>query len=103
MIDFHYLNDRVDALRDNLTSNLSDRVLMRLERALVPLDFTSGDRYRHDSALPAEPYQVLDPIRRLAEETPGTDGARFASVAARQSLNRVVAMLDEALAALALG
>ncbi|MAM14016.1 MAG: aminopeptidase [Rhizobiaceae bacterium] len=102
LIDFHFLNDRVDALRGNLTSNLSDRVLMRIERALVPLDFTAGDRYRHDSALPAEPYQVLDPIRRLAEETPGTDGARFASVAARQSLNRVVAMLDEALAALKL-
>jgi len=69
----------------------------------VPLDFTAGDRFVHDPALAAAPYQVLNPIRALAASPPDTDAARFAAVSARQALNRVVWMLEGAAASLGAG
>jgi len=37
------------------------RALMRLSRIVVPLDYTRGDRFVHDAALPLPPWSVLDP------------------------------------------
>lgn len=100
VLNFAMINGRIAALRGLLQAGLHDRVLMRLARALVPLDFTSGDRFRHEAALQAAPYPILDPIRRLANAPRDTDLAHFAAVTARQSVNRVVAMLDAAILAL---
>ena len=71
--------------------------LMRLSRALVPIDYTSGDRFDHDPALGLSPWPPLDPIRRLA----GLEGddAKFQSVAAIRARNRIAHALDQAIAA----
>jgi Peptidase family M28 len=71
--------------------------LMRLSRALVPLDLTGGDRFSHDPALPQAPWPVLDPIRRLAGVS--SDLAGFARVDAVRAGNRVRHALTAALAA----
>lgn len=99
-LNFAIIEDRIAALRRLVQRDLDDRALMRVGRALVPLDFTAGDRFRHDAALSAAPYPVLDPIRRLAKAPRGEDVAHFAAVTARQSVNRVVAMLDAAILAI---
>lgn len=74
--------------------------LMRASRHLVPLDYTTGDRFGHDPALGQAPFPVLDPIRALAKAAPDSDAARFALVAATRARNRVAHALDEATAAL---
>jgi len=74
--------------------------LIALSRALVPIDYTSGDRFEPDPALGQSPYPVLDPIRRLAATAAGTDEAKFVAVAAKRTSNRVAFALDLAKAAL---
>jgi hypothetical protein len=73
--------------------------LMRASRALVPLDYTQGDRFRHDPALEQHPWPSLQPLRRLAEAA-GTPEAPFLRVAARQARNRAAHALRQATEAL---
>ena len=40
--------------------------LISVSRAMVPMDYTTGDRFVHDPALPQMQYPVLDPLRQLA-------------------------------------
>jgi hypothetical protein len=77
-----------------------DAALMRADRALVPADYTNGDRFTHDPALPQNPYPLLDPIRALADAPAGSDEAAFLAVSARRAANRLVNVLDEAIDAL---
>jgi hypothetical protein len=77
-----------------------DAALMRADRALVPADYTNGDRFGHDPALPQNAYPLLDPIRALAAAPAGSEEAAFLAVSARRAANRLVNVLDEAVAAL---
>lgn len=72
-------------------------VLTRISRHLVPLDYTSGDRFGQDPALGQTPFPVLDPLRALLATDPGSDEAKFLSVAAVRNLNRVIFALTGAL------
>jgi hypothetical protein len=74
--------------------------LMRVGRAMVPMDYTTGDRFAHDRALPLPPWPTLEPLRALAVTEAGTDAARFAGVAAVRAANQVLHALREANAAL---
>ena len=74
--------------------------LVALSRALVPMDYTSGERFEPDPALGQSAYPVLDPIRRLAATADGSDEAKFAAVAAKRAANRIAFALDRANAAL---
>ena len=74
--------------------------LMAAGRALVPLDYTTGDRFSHDPALAQAPWPVLDKLRALAEAAPGSDAAKFLTVAATRARNRLGFALDQATAAL---
>jgi len=74
-----------------------NRSLMRLSRILVPLAYTSGDRFTHDPALPQAPLAGLQRARELATLDPESDACKFARVALRRELNRVVHALDSAL------
>lgn len=67
-------------------------------RALVPVDYTSGDRFGHEPALPMPPWPTLEPLRRLARETEADD-APFRAVAAQRARNRLLHALDLAEAA----
>jgi hypothetical protein len=77
-----------------------DAVLMRLSRALVPLDYTEGNRFRHDPALPQPAWPALESLRALAAAEPGSDEAKFLAVSAVMSRNRILAALEEGLKAL---
>ena len=70
---------------------------MRISRALVPLDYTEGDRFSHDAALPQPAWPSLRKLRELAAAKPGSDEERFLAVAARRARNRVAHALREAL------
>ena len=85
----------------SLNAAAKSRALMRLSRMLVPLDYTRGDRFVHDPALPLPPWSVLDPLRRLAAAPRGGDDERFAEVDAIRARNRIAGMLAQARRALA--
>jgi hypothetical protein len=74
--------------------------IMRAGRAMVPMDYTTGDRFAHDFALPLPNWPTLEPIRDLAATAAGSDAARFAEVAATRARNRVAFALRQANAAL---
>ncbi|UFN49960.1 M28 family peptidase [Roseomonas sp. OT10] len=76
-----------------------NRALMRASRALVPLDYASGDRFAHDPALPQGPWPSLAPLRALATAQ-GEEAVRLARVGAVRARNRLLHALDEAGAAL---
>ena len=92
------LTDAAHALRHAAAGQKSDQALMAASRALVPMDYTTGDRFRPDPALPQPPWPVLQPIRALAEA--GEDAAAFAAVDALRARNRVQHALRAAARAL---
>jgi N-acetylated-alpha-linked acidic dipeptidase len=75
----------------------SSRALMRLSRALVPLLYTTGDRFAHDLAVGIPPLAGLAPARALREMDPASDLARFTLAALVRERNRVLHALDEAM------
>ena len=74
--------------------------LRAVSRAMVPLDYTGGDRFEPDPALPMPAYPLLQPLRRLASLPAGSDQARFLTVTLTRIRNRFVHALGEADAAL---
>ena len=78
----------------------ADRVnqaMLRVARALVPLDYTAGDRFAHDPALPHPAWPALEGLRGPDATT---EDALFSAVAARRTRNRVLHALRQAHAAL---
>jgi hypothetical protein len=73
-----------------------NRGLMRLCRVLVPLAYTSGDRFDHDLALPLPPLAGLQPARELAGLDPASDRSKFTVAALVRERNRAVHALEEA-------
>jgi hypothetical protein len=73
-----------------------NRTLMLMSRALVPLDYTSGDRFAHD---PAPAWPTLQSLRDLAAAAPDSDAGKFLAVSAVRARNRVVQALRQATAA----
>ena len=78
-----------------------NRALMAVGRAMVPMDYTAGDRFAHDPALAQSAFPVLDPVRQLAGTAAGSDEALFLTVAATRACNRLGFALDQACQALA--
>lgn len=100
LLSYEAVYEQLSELRARWNFSLSDRQRMAVSRALVPLDYTRGDRFVHDPARSAEPYPVLNPIRDLACLETGSEARLFAAVAARQTINRVVSMIGAAVIAL---
>ena len=109
-MDLAELRDRVATLRHGTERlrghpqaldrvDLINAALMRMGRALVPIDYTRGDRFDHDPALPLPPYPALEPLRVLAAVPAGSDELKFAAVAACRALNRIRFAVEEAIAA----
>lgn len=93
------LQTKAATLRHATDTAAVNRAIMQVSRALVPIDYTNGDRFDHDPALALSAWPPLDPIRQLAGVT--GDDARFGKVAAVRARNRIVHALDEAIAAMA--
>jgi hypothetical protein len=74
----------------------ANRTLIALSRVLVPLAYTTGDRFRHDLAVPVPLLAGLQPARGLGGLDPASDAARFTVTALIRERNRAVHALDEA-------
>ncbi|HET7341447.1 MAG TPA: M28 family peptidase [Methylomirabilota bacterium] len=74
-----------------------NRGLLRLSRVLVPLAYTTGDRFTHDLALPIAPLAGLQRARELGALDPDSDAFKFARAALVRERNRAVHALDSAL------
>ena len=88
------VRSRVLQVRDDAEAQRVNRALVAVSRAIVPMDYTTGDRFDHDPALAQAPYPVLDPVRALAAAEAGSDQARFLAVAAVRACNRLGFALD---------
>jgi hypothetical protein len=88
--------ERVAARPDAAGLDAANRTLMRLTRILVPLAYTTGDRFRHDLALPVPPLAGLQPARALATLDPAGTTFKFTATAAVRERNRAVHALEEA-------
>jgi N-acetylated-alpha-linked acidic dipeptidase len=91
---------RARPISDEASAARVNQALVAVSRAIVPLDYTAGDRFDHDPALPQSRYPVLNVVRQLAGARAGSDQARFLTVTARRVCNRLAFALDEANAAL---
>jgi hypothetical protein len=81
---------------DDAAAARINQALMAVSRAFVPIDYTTGDRFDHDPALPQSKYPILDVVRRLETVPGGSDGARFLTGGARRACNRLGYALDQA-------
>jgi hypothetical protein len=70
--------------------------MVALARVLIPLFYTTGDRFHHDLAIPVPPLAGLQGSRDLAGLDPSSDRSRFAVAALVRERNRVVHSLEEA-------
>jgi hypothetical protein len=103
------LADRLERLKTALTAleattpaarlEAINRGLMRLSRVLVPLAYTSGDRFTHDLAVPIPPLAGLQRVRELSTLDPDTDAFKFTRAALVRERNRVVHAFDAAASA----
>ncbi|MGP4142376.1 M28 family peptidase [Sodalis praecaptivus] len=78
-----------------------NHALMRASRLLVPLNYTAGNRFCHDSALPHPAWPSLGGLRELAALPADSEEQPFYAAPARQSRNLAAHALREAHAALA--
>jgi len=89
----------IDATAPAAKLDMVNRGLMRLSRVLVPLSYTSGDRFTHDLAVPLPPLAGLQSVRELTALDPDTDAFKFARAALVRERNRTVHALDTAASA----
>ena len=106
--DISPLRERATRLRDAAATLTGDpaavnQALMQVSRALVPIDYTSGDRFAPDPALGQSAYPPLDAIRALSGLEADSDAEKFTTVAALRARNRIAHALDAAISALAAG
>ena len=108
-LDISAVETAVSALRNNAANLLTksksaadvdasriNAALTRASRRLVPLNYTTGERFHHDSALPHPAWPSLEGIRELARQQEGSAELPFYAVHARQTRNRIVHALYEA-------
>ncbi|WP_168990463.1 M28 family peptidase [Aureimonas flava] len=86
-------------LDDGVSAGPRNEAVVRVSRALMPLDYTRGDRFVHDDALPLPAWPVLEPIRRLAALDAADPGRLPARVDAVRARNRILHHLSLAQAA----
>jgi hypothetical protein len=77
-------------------AELINHALLRATRALVPIDYSAGDRFEHEPALPVPAWPTLQPLRDLAQAVAGSDEAAFLAVSARRARNQVAFALRQA-------
>ncbi len=98
---FEALARRAAAEAASLPAEALNAALLRVSRALVPMDYTRGDRFVHDPALAQPAWPVLQPLRSLAETAAGDEMEPFLRVSARRAANRLAHALRQAREALA--
>src|SRR5262249_1472250 len=87
------LSSRLAAVPDGARETVN-RGLMRLSRVLVPLAYTTGDRFTHDLALPIPPLAGLQRARELGALDPNAATFKLAPAALVRGPNRPLPALD---------
>jgi N-acetylated-alpha-linked acidic dipeptidase len=90
------LEDAASGRGDAARAEAANRALVAVSRILIPLFYTTGDRFHHDLAVPVPPLAGLQRARELSSLDPSSDGFRFASAALLRERNRVVHALEAA-------
>lgn len=90
------------AITDDLAPNTPEAAAIvaaqkAVSRALVPLRYTTGNRFDHDAAMPAPALQILRDAPALAALDPASGEARFLQTALRRRGNAVAYALREAI------
>jgi hypothetical protein len=78
---------------------IANETLTAISHALVPVDYSTGDRFGQDPALSQQAYPALQPLRGLQALPPWSDQALFLEVGMRRARNRIAFALREALSA----
>jgi hypothetical protein len=78
-------------------AEIVNRILVKVARALVPVDYSTGDRFGQDPAVAQPAYPALQPLRELAKTAVGSDEALFLEVGMTRARNRVAFALREAI------
>jgi hypothetical protein len=73
-----------------------NRGLMRVSRALIPVDYTRTGQFDQDLAVPTAPLPGLQPARRLAALAAGSSEFEFLRTRLVRERNRAVAAVREA-------
>jgi N-acetylated-alpha-linked acidic dipeptidase len=95
------LNRTIAAGREDAArAAIANATLTALAHALVPVDYSTGDRFGQDPAIGQQAYPALQPLRGLPAHPPGSDAALFLEVGMRRARNRVALALREALDAI---
>jgi len=94
------LNRAVAAGLDARRAAIANETLTAVAHALVPVDYSTGDRFGQDPALGQQAYPALQPLRGLRAHPAGSDQALFLEVGMRRARNRVAFALREALRAI---
>jgi hypothetical protein len=84
---------------DDATAARINATLMRMARALVPIDCTAGDRFDHDPALVLPAWPALKAIKALAKLDPSSEQWLYQATSAKRARNRIAHALREANAA----
>ena len=106
--DLGVLLERAERLRTNAAAAKRSKAppaelnaaLVAVARALVPLDYSTGDRFGQDPALAQTAYPSLQPLRTLAALPDDSDAAKFLTVRMMRARNRLAVALADANAAL---
>jgi hypothetical protein len=86
--------------RDATRMAIANQTLTAIAHALVPVDYSTGDRFGQDPAIGQQAYPALQPLRGLPAHPPGSEQALFLEVGMRRARNRVAFALREALDAI---
>jgi Peptidase family M28/PA domain len=81
---------------DDARVEAANRAMLALSRVLIPLFYTTGERFHHDLAIPVPPLAGLQRARELPGLDPVSDRFRFTVAALARERNRVVHSLEEA-------
>ena len=90
------VEDAASGRGDAAQAEAANRALVAVSRVLIPLFYTTGDRFHHDLAIPVPPLAGLQRARELSGLDPSSDGFRFATAALLRERNRVVHALEAA-------
>ena len=73
-----------------------NQCLLELGRILIPADYTRGERYSHDPAIPIPSFPGLEPIRQLPRLSPDGNEYRFLQAQLLRERNKVIDALKRA-------
>ena len=91
MIDQEITSKRKPLKWDRLNS-----CLMKVSRNLIPLNYTSGEPFDHDLAVPMPPLPALAAFARLSQLNPQEDDFKFLETELIRKQNRVCHLLQQA-------